>query len=55
MADILTPTTARKTEDFTPTQRTLVKNSLGVVDFPYQPEKTYIVFDAQATSKDLIK
>lgn len=53
MADILTPTTARKTEEFSQTQVDLVRNSLGIADAIYDPAKTYIIFDADAGNNNL--
>jgi Leucine Rich Repeat (LRR) protein len=53
MADIVTPPNARKTEEFSQTQVDLVRNSLGIGDFPYQPDKTYIIFDADSGNNDL--
>lgn len=53
MADIATPTTARKTEEFTPTQIDLVRNSLAIADSPILPDRTYIVFDATSGNNNL--
>ncbi|MDA3953115.1 MAG: leucine-rich repeat protein [Bacteroidales bacterium] len=53
MADISTPTTARKTEDFTATQIALVRNSLGINDYPFYPDRTYITFEAVSGNNNL--
>lgn len=53
MADIVTPITARKTEEFTTSQIELVRNSLAISDSPILQERTYIVFDADAGSNSL--
>ena len=46
MTDITTPEVARKIQDLTNTQIKVVRDALGINDFPFQPDKTYIVFDA---------
>jgi hypothetical protein len=53
MADIATPAVARKTEEFTPTQIKLVRDSLGISDDIYQPDRTYIIFDADSGNNNL--
>lgn len=53
MADITTPATARKTEEFTTTQIELVRNSLAIADNPILPNRTYIVFDAISGNNNL--
>ncbi len=53
MADISTPATARKTEEFTLSQIELVRTSLGIADNPLQSDRTYIVFDAASGNNNL--
>ena len=49
----LTPANAEKVSALSTNQKTIVRQSFGIQDDPMQPERTYIVFDADAGNNDL--
>ncbi len=50
---IATPPIAEKISETSQIQKKLIRDSIGVNDFPIQTDKTYIVFDADAGNNNL--